>query len=101
MTSSDAHHEDFMYVRAWTPMTQVDSRYLGRKVGGSVLIVTIVGVRGTIPKANDEAPQKLGVIDKRGRGEAQVRLAREAIKHLNRILRLRERLAMGVLRKPV
>eukprot|EP00976_Prorocentrum_cordatum_P067036 1178556-Prorocentrum_minimum.AAC.3 len=23
MTSSDAHHEDFMYVRAWTPMTQV------------------------------------------------------------------------------
>jgi len=42
--------------------------------------VTTVGVRGTVPKTNDESLQQLGVAGKRERDQAQARLAREAIR---------------------
>ena len=58
----------------------------GWNVQGEV-IVTTVGVRGTVPKANDESLQALGVAGRRERGEAQARMAREAVRHLNRIVR--------------
>ena len=51
------------------------------------VIVTTVGVRGTVPLANDEALQKLGVHEKATRRWVQTAMARDAIIHLNRIVR--------------
>eukprot|EP00959_Pyramimonas_sp_CCMP1952_P394218 8260221-Pyramimonas_sp.AAC.3 len=49
--------------------------------------VTTVGVRGTVPLANGGALERLGVTGKSVQREVQVRMAREAIRHLNRIVR--------------
>ena len=49
--------------------------------------VTTVGFRGTVPVANEGALEILGVTGKSVQREVQVRMAREAVRHLNRIVR--------------
>ena len=49
--------------------------------------VTTAGVRGTVPLANEGALERLGVTGKSVQREVQVRMAREAIRHLNRVVR--------------
>ena len=49
--------------------------------------VTTVGVHGTVPLANEGALERLGVTGKSIQREVQVRMAREAIRHLNRVVR--------------
>ena len=51
------------------------------------VVVNTVGVRGTVPVANDEALQELGVQHKTLRKRVQTPMAREAIVHLNKIVR--------------
>ena len=58
----------------------------GWKVEDEVTVTT-VGVRGTVPLANAGALERLGVKGKSVQREVQVRMAREAIRHLNRIVR--------------
>ena len=72
----------------------------GWNVRGEV-IVTTVGVRGTVPKANDESLRELGVAAKQERGRAQAGMAREAIRHLNRIVRQYRILAARANKKKV
>ena len=63
------------------------------------VVVTTVGVRGTVPKANDTALRELGVHERTTRRRVQIAMAREAIVHLNRIVRqyriLTRRVARG------